>query len=56
MLKDEIIYRQLDPSEEIYFILNGEVYLTDENGSIILTIKESFYFGEEEVIINFIIN
>lgn len=54
VFKDDIVYRQLDPSNEIYFLLKGQIYLTNSQGTILQEIKESFHFGEEEVIMQFL--
>lgn len=48
--ENEIVYRKDDSSEEIFFLINGEVCLIDQNNNMMLKIKEGSMFGEVEVI------
>ncbi|KRX07802.1 Cyclic nucleotide-binding protein [Pseudocohnilembus persalinus] len=48
--KDNIIYRQGDPSEEIFFILSGEVLIINEDYEILVKIKQGQYFGQEDIL------
>jgi len=48
--KGETLYRQDDPSEEVYFISKGSVKLVNESGQSIYAFTEGTYFGEVETI------
>lgn len=46
---NKVIYRTGDPSNEFFIVLKGEVYILNEEGLIVLVIKEGSYFGEAEL-------
>ena len=48
--KNSIIYREGDPSDNLYFIISGEVQFFNSEGNLLLTITEGDNFGEEELI------
>lgn len=50
MKEAEFIYRTDDSTEEIFFLLTGEVCLLNSTNRIILKIKEGSMFGEIEAI------
>lgn len=49
-VKNDVIYREFDPAEEVFFLMSGSVSITNENGVILLTIQSSYHFGEDEAI------
>jgi CRP-like cAMP-binding protein len=46
----EILYRQEDPSEEVFFISKGSIRMVNENQDDIYSLMEGTYFGEIEVL------
>ncbi len=48
----EILYREDDPSMEVYFISKGSVKLVSEDGEGIFSFIEGTYFGELEILDN----
>ncbi|KRX02605.1 Cyclic nucleotide-binding protein [Pseudocohnilembus persalinus] len=48
--KGEVIYREGDNPEEVFFLGSGKVNLLEENGNAIVTMIEGCFFGEIEVL------
>eukprot|EP01017_Pseudomicrothorax_dubius_P021634 TRINITY_DN2328_c0_g2_i4.p1 TRINITY_DN2328_c0_g2~~TRINITY_DN2328_c0_g2_i4.p1 ORF type:complete len:833 (+),score=237.86 TRINITY_DN2328_c0_g2_i4:185-2683(+) len=48
----EILYREEDPAEEIYFIHKGRIYFVTEDNCPFISIIEGSYFGEIEILEN----
>lgn len=48
--KDDVVYREGDHVEEIYFLQSGRIALMNENGTKLLTMVEGTFFGEIEAI------
>ena len=49
---NEILFREGDYSEEIFFILNGDIKILNSNGVVIQTYTTGSYFGEIEILSN----
>ena len=45
-LKDDVIYREGDPPDTIYFLLQGDLAYMNEQGEKDLLIKSGDVFGE----------
>jgi len=48
--KKEILYREDDPSQEIYFISKGSIKLVTDGGQGIFTLVQGTHFGELELL------
>jgi len=48
--KKEILYREDDPSQEIYFISKGSIKLVTDSGQGIFTLVQGTHFGELEIL------
>lgn len=49
MDKNELIYREGDPHDEVFFIIKGSITLMNSKGHELMTIREGEMFGEIEV-------
>ena len=45
----EILYRQGEYAEEVYFLIKGRVNLKASNGVVFKTYVEGSYFGEVDI-------
>ncbi len=49
LAKEDILYREEDPSAEVYFVCKGSVNLISEEGEGIFSFVQGTYFGEIEI-------
>ena len=49
-LKDEVVFRENDPPDTVYFVLQGEINYINEEGDTLVLIKQGEVCGEAEVI------
>ncbi len=48
--KGEVVYREGDHPEEVYFLSSGKIDLVDESGRVMVQMLEGCLFGEIEVL------
>ena len=49
-LNDEVVFRENDPPDTVYFVLQGEINYINEEGDTLVLIKQGEVCGEAEVI------